>query len=121
MGKILWFVPKRLRSNLDSPWRYGIFLGQSMNSDQHFIGVSGGDVVRARAILRLIPEARWDAQRVLGVNTTPLTEHSRFFDSIEGKPDPHEYPAADRAEGSGPATSQRRVKITLSGLQKYRF
>ena len=32
--KVLWFVPKRLRSKLDSPWRYGIFLGASMSSDQ---------------------------------------------------------------------------------------
>ena len=37
--KILWFVPKKLRSKADQPWRYGVFLGRALGSDQNFIGL----------------------------------------------------------------------------------
>ena len=37
---IMWFVPKKLRSKLDQRWRYGIFLGRALGSDQNFIGLS---------------------------------------------------------------------------------
>ena len=63
-------------------------LGRPLSSDQNFIGVAGGDVVRARALIRLIPSARWDSERIMGVRTTPLTEHSRFMDTIEEKTSP---------------------------------
>ena len=119
--KLLWFVPKRLRSKLDSPWRYGVFLGVSMCSDQYFIGTHGGDVVRARAILRLIPDKRWDAERLMAVRTTPLTESTRYFDSLESKTDPHEFPAEDRQPDLGHDPTRRRVKITLKDLQTYGY
>ena len=74
---VLWFVPKSLRAKLGQRWRYGIFLGRSMNSDQNILGIHGGGVIRARAIIRLIPAARWDAERILGVKVTPLSrEHA---------------------------------------------
>ena len=59
-----------------------------MASDQNFVGIAGGDVVRARAIVRPVPHARWDVARIMGVKTAPLTEHCRFFDSIEEKDSP---------------------------------
>ena len=64
--KVLWFVPAKLRAKLDQKWRYGIFLGRSLSSDQMFIGIAGGDVVRAKAIIRLVPSCRWDMHRIMG-------------------------------------------------------
>ena len=55
---ILWYVPKRLRSKLDQKWRYGAFLGRSLNSDQNHVVVADGSMVRARAIVRLVLAAR---------------------------------------------------------------
>ena len=81
--RILWFVPKRLRPKLDKPWRFRIFLGRSMSSDQNFVGISGGTAVRSRAILQLIPDLRWDAARVIGVRVSPLEEDGLWMDKIE--------------------------------------
>ena len=52
---MLWFVPKRLKAKADQPWRYGVFLGRALGSDQNMIGLPGGDVVRARAMVRRVP------------------------------------------------------------------
>ena len=52
---IMWYVPKKMRAKLDQRWRYGVVLGRFMASDQHFVGLAGGEVVCARAIVRLVP------------------------------------------------------------------
>ena len=51
----------------------------------------------------------------------PLTESSKFFDSIEGKTDPHEHPEADRQQDLGNDPTRRRAKITLKDLQQHDF
>ena len=104
--------------HLMPPWLYGICLGRSLNSGQNMIGVHGSGVVRARAIIRLVPEARWDPARVLGVQTTPLEENNRFMNDIDARDDPHGFPAVDRQEDN-PAdlVARRRHKITLTDLQ----
>ena len=118
--KVLWFVPKSLRSKLDQKWRYGIFLGRSMSSDQNIIGLQGGDTTRARAMIRLVPEHRWDAARILGVRTTPLTESTRHLDAVEALPEPHDHPVADQ-QGPTDSSTTRRLKITLKDLQEHGF
>ena len=70
--RIMWYVPKKLRSKLDQRWRYGVFLGRSLSSDQNYVALSNGDVVCARAIVRVVPNIRWSAELVSTVNTTPL-------------------------------------------------
>ena len=54
-----------------------------MSSDQSFVAPANGEIVRARALIRLIPSARWDAHRVMGVKNTPLTENSNIVDEID--------------------------------------
>ena len=71
--RIQWYVPKKLRSKLDQRWRYGIFLGRSMSSDQNFIGLANGEVVCARAIVRLVPSVRWDMSRIAAMRHLPLS------------------------------------------------
>ena len=51
--RVLWYVPKKHRAKLDARWRYGVFLGRALDSDQNFVGLSNGTVVCARAIIRL--------------------------------------------------------------------
>ena len=53
--RIMWCFPKKMRAKLDQRWRYGIFLGRSMASDQIFVGLASGEVVCARAKVRLVP------------------------------------------------------------------
>ena len=91
-----------------------------MNSDQNFVGVQGGGVVRARALLRLAPEYRWDVQKTLEIGITPLTESSRYMDSLESLDAPHEHPAPD-VVGPDAQPQSRRVKIMLADLRRHGF
>ena len=86
---IRWFVPKRHRAQLDSPWRYGLVLGKPVHSDQSCVDDAGGGVVRARAIVRLVANVCWDASRVLCVQTYQLTENARNVDKLTSKHGPH--------------------------------
>ena len=42
---ILWYVPKKMRAKLDQRWRYGVFLGRALGSDQNLIGLNSGNAV----------------------------------------------------------------------------
>lgn len=116
---ILWFVPKHLRDNADERFRYGIYLGRSIGSDQNFVWLFNGTVVRARAIVRLVPAARWDWTFAQRLTTTPLTENSSWLDSMGQQERPHQHLPLD--QGDSPAGSFRRVKITLADLRTHGF
>ena len=62
--RIIWFIPTEMRAKLDQRWEYGIFLGRSMASYQNFVGLANGVVVCARAIVRVVSNIRWDADKV---------------------------------------------------------
>ena len=115
--KVLWYVPKQSRGKLDARWRYGVFIGRSMNSDQNFVSLQDGYVVKARAIVRVIPEVRWDAQRIQNITMTPLDERARSgtLDAIEEAEEPH----AHAEDISVPSASVSRVKIMPKDLVKY--
>ena len=80
--KILWFVPKKKRVKLDARWRYGVFLGRSMNTDYNYVGLSDGTVVCARAMVRVIPSKRWDVKRLMGLRGTPNHEKLRITKAL---------------------------------------
>ena len=107
--RIMWYVPKKLRSKLDQRWRYGVFLGRSMASDQNFVGLANGDVVCARAIVRLIPETRWDADRIGAIRITPFEFKTKAQDIVEEDPDPHSHPEPKSSDADPRAP--RRLKI----------
>ena len=117
--RIMWYVPKKLRSKLDQRWRYGVFLGRSMSSDQNFVGLNNGDVVCARAIVRLIPEIRWDADRIGIVRITPFEFKTKAQDTIEEDPDPHAHPEP-KPDDADPRT-MRRVKIYDKDLIRFGY
>ena len=116
---IMWYVPKKLRSKLDQRWRYGVFLGRSMSSDQNFVGLNNGDVVCARAIVRLIPEIRWDADRIGAIRITPFEFKTKAQDTIEEDPDPHAHPEPKPADAD--PRSMRRVKIYDKDLVRFGY
>ena len=110
-----------MRGKADQRFRYGIFLGRCLGSDQNFVGLSNGDVVRARAIVRLVPESRWDSAFALRLKTTPLTESTRWLDGIEQTGVPHQHSPLDNGGDGAPSGNLRRVKITLRDLQSHGF
>ena len=120
--KHMWFAPKRLRGKLDQIYKYGTFLGRAMASDQNCIGLQNGDVIRARAIIRLVPAARWDSKLALSVKTTPLTESTRYLDATEALEQPHQHPDIDEGREAPRSSPQlRMVKIALKDRKAHGY
>ena len=121
--QILWFVPKKKRVKLDARWRYGVFLGRSMNTDYNYVGLSDGTVVCARAMVKVIPSKRWDVKRLMGLRGTPNHEKTKNYEGIEEDMDPHAHPD-ESAESSGAdlnPSEPKRLKITLKDLKEHGY
>ena len=117
--RIMWFVPNKLRAKLDQRWRYGVFLGRSMSSDQNFVGLANGEVVCARAIVRLVPGLRWDPDKIGAISITPFDFKTRGHDKIEEDPDPHSHPEPKPMDSE--VTVSRRLKIFDSDVKKFGY
>ena len=117
--RIQWYVPKKMRSKLDQRWRYGIFLGRSMSSDQNFIGLANGDVVCARAIVRLVPSVRWDMSRIAAITVSPFEFKSKNQDLIETDAEPHTHPEPKPSELDDKIS--RRLKIFDADLKTFGY
>ena len=70
--RVFYFVLKRSRTKLDRRWNDGVYLGSSQSSNEHFIGLSSGNVVRARGLARVRAELRWDRKRLSRIHGTPM-------------------------------------------------
>ena len=118
--RIMWFVPKKLRAKMDQRWRYGIFLGRSLSSDQNYIGLSSGEVVCARAIVRVVPEMRWSHEAISKISATPLTFKAGSMDKIEESTDPHAHPEPEPVdENQDVGRQSRRLKLFDADVKKY--
>ena len=80
---VLWYVPRKERSNMDPHWRFGVFLGRSWRSDQNFLALPNGNVTRARAIARTISAKRWQPKRLESLRAVPWSEQPAKQDDIE--------------------------------------
>ena len=69
--RILFFVPKRRRAKLDRKYAEGIYLGSSLNSNEHVIARADGFVTRARSVARVPSQKRWDPKLLANVRGTP--------------------------------------------------
>ena len=56
--RVFYYVPLRMRAKLNLRWRVGTFVGNSQATDEVFIAISNGDVVRSRAIVRVVEQSR---------------------------------------------------------------
>ena len=117
---VMWFVPKKMRAKLDQRWRYGVFLGRALSSDQNFIGLKSGDVICARAMVRVVPNVRWSADRISMVKVLPLTFKSNALDHIEESTEPHSHPEPN-ADAEEVAHQSRRVKVMDADIKRFGF
>ena len=69
--QVFFSVPKRLRSKLCRRWRLGTYLGVVNSSNEHYVGLSNGNVVKARSVCRVVERSRWPATAVFKVIGTP--------------------------------------------------
>ena len=124
-----YFVPKKLRSKLNLRFRVGTFLGNSQSSNEAFVADSKGEVIKTRAVVRVVEASRWSSTAVLGVIGIP--SNLRPGQSIDGDEyieemiDPHEN--ADKPVGphdlpdSKLPSLPKQQRITVRDLEKYGF
>ena len=118
--RVMWFVPKKMRSKLDQRWRYGTFLGRSLSSDQNFVATNSGDVVCARAIVRVVANIRWDPERVSKIRVSPMDFKMNTMDRIEEEtePDAHPDPKPDVSDSQ---RQMRRLRVMDPDVRKHGF
>ena len=121
--RIMFYVPKKIRAKLDPRWRYGIWLGRSINVDESYVATSDGRVTRARAIVRLIESARWDATKILSIKSKPGDKFVDGLEHVEEEVQPHVGLDEQTLESEDDAQkkAQMRMRITLRDLEKYGF
>ena len=86
-----------------------------MNSDQNFVGLPDGSIVTARALVRLVPQRRWNKDLVAAITAVPMDHKTRGMDVVDIEQGPSD------AEGVGAQEEQheqarRRLKITDKDL-----
>ena len=132
--RILYHVPKKLRSSLDLRWRAEFFLGTAPSSNEIYVGTEGGAVVKSRSMCRVVAEARWSADHVFKVAGTPmrpnpLVEGDAQDAWIEETTNPHESGDLDVELVSRPAQDSddlkkraaQRIRITKNDLLNYGY
>ena len=98
--RVFFASTKKGRAKLDKRWRLGVYLGHASNSNEQYIGLKNGNVIRARSTTRVVVASRWDDKLVLGVIGTPADlmpapDDELSADDIEASEAPHDF---DRSE-----------------------
>ena len=98
--RVYFSTPKKGRAKLDKRWRIGIYLGHAANTNEQYIGLRNGNVIRARSTVRIVARSRWDASAVLGVIGTPAdpmptADDELTADDIEASEVPHDFAEAE--------------------------
>ena len=77
--KVFYYVPKRLRAKLDLRFRIGVCLGNSQNSNEAFIGIGNGNVIKSRSVVRVVASQRWSKEAISKIVSIPgrLTSGNR--------------------------------------------
>ena len=136
--RVMYYVPKKLRSKLDLRWRVGVFLGTATRSNEAYVGTRSGNVVRSRSICRVVEENKWSREalfRVTGSPARPCPNPNGAQDHawIESEMDPHaaavdveveQKNAGDgaiQADGVEDNRNAPRVRITQRDLNRYGY
>ena len=64
-------VTKRARAKPDLRWKLGTFLGLVSNSNESYVALANGSVVKSRSVARVVQDSRWDMQAINNVKGIP--------------------------------------------------
>ena len=124
--KVLYDVPKQNRAPMALRWRNGVLLGRAMNADQNYIGLADGSATQARSMVLLIPNVRWDIDRVERIVGTPTELSTLSLDAVKEAMQPHDHVKPDDENDDGDAVleeteGRRRLKISQKDLEKHGY
>ena len=119
---VMHYIPKKRRSKLDMRWATGVFLGTTMHSNESYIGLSNGSVVRGRAITRVRPDQRWSKDLIQKIRGTPAEPLSRDDSEVETFENPHDHepqPDGEVVESKGKDRAALRRRIRAIDIVKH--
>ena len=123
---VLHYVPKKRRHKLDCRWAIGVFLGTTMSSNESYIGLSNGSVVRGRALNRVRPDKRWSMDMIQAIKGTPSDPMCKDDTEVESFVNPHANAgdeARDALDGEGnpnaAMSAHRRTRIEKSDIEQF--
>ena len=129
--QVFYFVPKRLRAKLNLRWRVGTFLGNSQTTNECFVASSNGDVVKTRAIVRVIEPSRWSKVALEKIRGTPMClrpqQRSDSDAFLEESAAPHAHEDIDDLEGDADSMDKnairlaKQLRITNKDLQQFGY
>ena len=93
--RVFFYVPRKTRAKLDHRWRLGIFIGLSSNSNEVFIGLPNGNVVKSKTVARVMIANRWNKDAVLKVRGIPGSLNPAGTEDINPKIEESESPHLD--------------------------
>ena len=93
-----------------------------MSSDQNILALYDGSITRTRAMARIIPGMRWNADRILLRVATPCQERVDALDSIEAEKNPHDHSCAEQPQDDPDAArAKRRLNIDYKDLETHGY
>ena len=128
--KILYHIPRKGRAKLDAAWKYGVYLGTTLGSNEFWVGTADGSVTRARAMNRLMPGSQWSWECINSISGTP-GDPKTAKDDLDPEADeaPHEAPddaARDREDLEGEQDADgfkvplnRRLRLVKADFLKH--
>ena len=129
--QVFYFVPKRLRAKPNLRWRVGSFMGNSQATNECYVAASNGDVVKTRAIVRVVEGSRWSKEAIGGIKGTPMNLRPQHIsdsdDFLEESASPHvsdDQTGEDDDAVIGPADVSKldkQLRITLKDLQDFGY
>ena len=77
-------------------WKVGVYLGQSSNSSEAYVGKRNGNVAKVRSVVQVIDAHKWNKTSIENVQGTPgdmqpVPDESPTADDLERTELPHEY------------------------------
>ena len=84
------------------------------------IGLNTGEVVCARAMVRVVPSIRWDADRIAKIHTSPMTFKTGNLDRIEEAAEPHTHPEPN-LDAEDVSRQSRRLRILNSDVKTHGY
>ena len=119
---VMHYLHKKRRAKLDMRWTTGVFLGTTMHSNESYIGLSNGSVIRGRAIARVRPDQRWNRDLVQKIKGTPADPLSRDESVIESFENPHDHegqPDGEVVDSDEKSRATLRRRIRASDIDKH--
>ena len=63
--RVFYSEPKQGRAKMDVRWKIGIFLGHTLTTGEHYVGIRNGNAIRVRSCVRVVETSRWPRAAVV--------------------------------------------------------